>query len=139
MVEQNLRQLLRNLSPGLSEGKCWVGTFSESQVMGLSGYLQYIICIFREKEGLTAVFQEEVKGELERYTEKKIEGPFALITLQVDSRLMAVGLLAKVSETLAKEKIPANAFSAYFHDHLLVPYEKKDAALAELKKLQKSS
>ena len=139
MAEQTLRQLLRGLSPGISEGKFWVGTFPESQMMGLAGYLQYITCIYREKEGLTAVFQEEAKEELERYTEKKVEGPFALITLQVDSSLMAVGLLAKVTEALAREKIPVNAFSAYFHDHLLVPFEKKDEALAALKKLQKSA
>jgi hypothetical protein len=138
-MADDLKQLLRSLSPSLSEEKYCIGTFSEGQMMGLANYLQYIICIFREKEGLTVVFEEIAKEQLERYTESKIEGPFALITLEVDSSLLSVGLLARVTDALANEKIPCNAFSAYNHDHLLVPYEKKEAALAALVKLQKSA
>jgi uncharacterized protein len=133
------RALLKNLSPSLAAGKYFVGTFPEAQMMGLASYLSYIICIFREEEGLTAVFRQEAKEELARYTEKKMEGPFALITLQVNSSLLTVGLLASVAGALAKEGIACNAFSAYHHDHLLVPYEKKDAALVALKKLQTSA
>jgi len=134
----DLQQLLRDLSPTLSDGKYFIGTFSESQMMGLANYLNYIICIFREQEGLTAVFEEKVREPLSIYTEKKIEGSFALITLGVQSPIMSVGLLARVTDALAKEKIPVNAFSAYHHDHLLVPYESRDQALATLKKLQKN-
>ena len=138
-MADNVSALLKNLLPALSEGKFFVGTFPEAQMMGLAGYLSYIICIFREDEGLTAVFREEAKEELGRYTEKKMEGPFALLTLQADSSLFSVGLLSRVTGALAKEGIACNAFSAYHHDHLLVPYEKKDAALVALKNLQKSA
>jgi len=78
---------------------------------------------------------EEVKEEMGEITDEKIEGPFALITLKVHSDLMAVGFLAKITEALAKEGISVNAFSAYFHDHLLVPYGKKEGALKTLKGL----
>ena len=138
-MENEFRVLLKNLSPALSESKYCMGSFSEAQMMGLAGYLQYIVCIFREEEGISAVFQETAKDELARYTEKKMEGPFALLTLKVNSSPFSIGLLARVTEALAKEKIPCNAFSAYHHDHLLVPYEKREAALAALKKLQKSA
>jgi hypothetical protein len=74
---------------------------------------------------------------MESISEKEAAGPFALITLTVNSDLFEVGLLAAVTAALAKEKIPCNAISAYHHDHLLVPYEMKDKALALLKKLQK--
>jgi hypothetical protein len=134
-----LKQLLRGLSPSLAEGKYFVGTFPEAQMVGLANYLQNIICIFREEEGLTAVFWEVVREPLSIYTEKKIEGPFALITLKANSSLMSVGLLARVSAALAKEGIACNAFSAFHHDHLLVPYESREKALAALKKLQKSA
>jgi len=134
----DLKRLLRSLSPALSEGKYFIGTFPEAQMMGLANYLQHIICIFREKEGLTAVFEEAAQEPLSIYTEKKIEGPLALITLGVQSPLMSVGLLARVTDALAREGIACNAFSAYHHDHLLVPYEKRDQALAALKKLQRN-
>ncbi len=137
-MENDLRALLKSLSPSLAEGKCFIGTFPEAQMMGLANYLNHIICIFREKEGITAVFEEAASEPLSIYSEKKFVGPFALITLQADSPLLSVGLLARVTETLAKEKIPVNAFSAYHHDHLLVPYEKREAALSALKKLQKN-
>lgn len=138
-MADELRALLSSLSPSLSEGKYFIATFPEAQMMGLANYLQHIICIFREKEGLSAVFGEAAREPLSIYTEKKIEGPFALITLEVNSSLLSVGLLARVSAALAKEGIACNAFSAYHHDHLLVPYEKRDQALAALKKLQKGA
>ena len=138
-MADDLRSILKSLSPRLNEGKYFMGTFSEAQMMGLAGYLQYIVCIFRESEGITAVFREEAKDAMSRYTDRKMEGPFALITLDVVSSLFSVGLLARVADSLAKEKIPCNAFSAYHHDHLLVPYDKREAALAALKKLQKTA
>jgi len=138
-MADELKQLLRSLSPSLPDGKYCIGTFDEAQMMGLANYLQYIICIFREKEGLTAVFEEKAREQLSIYTEKKFEGPFALITLQANSPLLSVGLLAKVTGALAAEGIACNAFSAFHHDHLLVPFELREKALAALKKLQKSA
>jgi hypothetical protein len=136
-MASDLQQLLRALSPALADGKYFVGTFPEAQMMGLANYLQYIICIFREEEGLTVVFEEKAKEALSIYTEKKIEGPFALITLGVQSQLLSVGLLARMTDALAREGIACNAFSAYHHDHLLVPYESRERALAALQRLQK--
>ena len=137
MAAQGPGYLLRRLSPSLADGKYCYASVDESQLMAVANYLGYIACIFREEEGLTLVFSDEIKDEMESISQVKLAGPFALITLKTNSDLMAVGLLAKVTAALAKEKIPANAFSAYHHDHLPVPYEKKDAALASLKKLQK--
>ncbi|MCX6770236.1 MAG: ACT domain-containing protein [Candidatus Micrarchaeota archaeon] len=133
-----LSLLLRTLSPEADEKKYFIGTFGESQMMGLAKHLAHIVCIYREKEGLTAVFSEEIADDLARYTEIKMVGPFALITLQAISPLLLVGLLAKLTTALSKEGIPVNAYSAYYHDHLLVPFEMKDNALAVLKKLEKS-
>ena len=108
-------------------------------MMGLAGYLKCISGIFREREGITAIFSEEAQVALSLYTRTKIQGGFALITLDVISPLLSVGLLARVTEALAREKIPVNAFSGYYHDHLLVPYDKREAALSALKKLQKTA
>ena len=124
----------KKLLPALSGGKYFIGTFSEAQMIGLANYLSYIICIFREDEGLTAVFREEAKGELARYTEKKMEGPFALITFRAETSLQDVGVTAEFSTALARAKIPANVYAGYHHDHVLVPFELREAALAALKK-----
>jgi hypothetical protein len=135
--QDEIRLLLHSLSPSLSEGRYCIGTFDEAQLMGLAGYLKYIIGIFREKEGITAVFSDEIREEMALYTSTKIAGPFAQITLGVVSPLLSVGLLSKVTESLANEGIACNVCSAFYHDHLLVPYEKREAAMAALKKLQK--
>ncbi|VVC01581.1 ACT domain protein [uncultured archaeon] len=137
MAAQDISSLLKKLSPSLAEGKYYYATVEESQLMSVANYLSRIICIFREVDGLTIVFSGEIEEEMQSISQEKLSGPFALITLRVNSSLMAVGLLAKVTGALAKEGIAANAFSAYRHDHLLVPYEKKEAALSCLKNLQK--
>ena len=117
-----------NLRPEVAEGRFFFGIFPESQLMGIAGYLNYFVAIVRENEGITAVFEEAAKEPLTAYTEKKFVGPFALITLTAATDLHAAGITAAVSSALAKEKIPANAFAGYYHDHLLVPYSSKEKA-----------
>lgn len=126
------------MKPTLAKGKFYMASVDESELMTLAGYVDYITDIFREKEGISIVFSEDIREEMEELTKEKISGPFALITLDVYSDPMAVGFLAKITEALAKEKISVNAFSAYHHDHLLVPYERKEDTLKTLEKLQES-
>jgi uncharacterized protein len=56
----------------------------------------------------------------------------AWLTLTVHSSLEAVGLTAAVSERLTREAIPCNVLAGYHHDHLLVPVERVDDAIAAL-------
>lgn len=56
----------------------------------------------------------------------------AWLTLEVDSALDAVGLTAVVATALAAEDIPCNVLAGYHHDHLLVPVEQSDLAIAVL-------
>ncbi|WP_226467274.1 ACT domain-containing protein [Luteimonas panaciterrae] len=60
----------------------------------------------------------------------------AWLTLGVHSALHAVGLTAAVSAALAARGIPCNVLAGFHHDHLLVPSERRDEALAALAKLQ---
>jgi hypothetical protein len=136
MAEKDLNKLLAQINPQLREGKFYFASVDEGNLMSLANYLDYIAAIFREDEGLTIVFRDDVKAEMVELSEKKIHGPFALITLGVNSDLDAVGFLAKITEALAKEKISVNAFSAYHHDHLFVPFERKEDALAAIGKLK---
>ena len=132
----NLKKLLKDMQPKMAKTKYFMASVGGGELMALANYLDYIICIYREKEGLTVVFEEDIKDSISGMTEK-MAGPFALITLDVYSDLMAVGFLVKIADALAKEKISVNAFSAYHHDHLLVPWERKEDALKALERLGK--
>ena len=57
---------------------------------------------------------------------------FAWLTLSVQSSLDAVGLTAAVSARLAAVGIPCNVLAGYHHDHLLVPVDRVDDAIAVL-------
>ncbi len=130
--ESDLEKLLNNMEPALMDGQYYFATVDESQLLTLSGYLDGISAIYREKEGLSIVFTADLKNVMARLSDKEIVGPFALISLTVHSDLNAVGLLAKITTTLAKEGISVNAFSGYYHRHLYVPYARKDDAMAAL-------
>jgi hypothetical protein len=137
MAETDLGKLIKGMSPRLVGARYFMASVDESQMMELANYLDFILAIFREEEGLSIVLSEDIKSEVSSLTETPLAGPFALITLSVNSDLMAVGFLAKITAALAGEGISVNAYSAFSHDHLLVPYERKDAAMAALARLSK--
>jgi hypothetical protein len=57
------------------------------------------------------------------------------ISLTVHSSLAAVGLTAAVATALAREGISANVVAGSYHDYLLVPWDRRDAAMAALAEL----
>jgi hypothetical protein len=77
--------------------------------------------LIREEEGTTAIVAGERAG-----------APFARITLMVHSALEGVGLTAAVSGALAQAGIACNVVAGYHHDHLFVPWDRRDEALAVL-------
>ena len=78
-----------------------------------------LIC---EAEGITAIVPRE-------------GGDFARITLMVYSALEGVGLTAAVSGALAGAGIACNVVAGFHHDHLFVPWARRDEALAVLREL----
>ena len=78
--------------------------------------------IVREEEGLTLIRPDP-------------SGEWARISLGVHSSLDAVGLTAELSSRLANEGISANIVAGLFHDHLFVPWERRDDALACLRSM----
>jgi len=58
--------------------------------------------------------------------------------LDVNSALDAVGLTAAVSSALAAHGIPCNVLAGYHHDHLLVPIERAELAIAILDALSEA-
>lgn len=89
------------------------------------------IAAFQEAEGLTLVV-EQAQADLLGLA---YEGTFRCITLLVHSSLAAVGLTAVISTTLTDHNISANVIAGYYHDHVFVPSERTEEAMAALARL----
>ncbi|MFH1261818.1 MAG: ACT domain-containing protein [Candidatus Micrarchaeota archaeon] len=139
MTVSDLHELIKNMKPELVHGRFFIASVGQHQLMVLANYLDYIEAVFREKEGMTLVFSEGLGDVVKPLSDYPISGPFALIMLTVNSDLFAVGFLAKITTALAAKGISVNAYSAYHHDHLLVPFERKEETMEILAALSKSS
>lgn len=126
--ETNLPTLLRNMRPAL-HGEAF-GFFSLAEAVALR-LLPEARGSFREEEGLTLILPVETA----RAHGLRPESAWALIILTVHSSLSAVGFLAAISAALAAAGISLNSVSAYYHDHLFVPWDRRLEALALLEAL----
>jgi uncharacterized protein len=62
----------------------------------------------------------------------------AWLTLEMHSTLDTVGLTAAVTAALADADIACNVLAGYHHDHLLVPFDQVERAIAALEALRSS-
>lgn len=125
MSETDLNTLLANMSPQLDPRPFVFCTVSPEMLEQLG---VVALCLFREAEGVTLILdQGQADGAGLGYT-----GLWALITLTVYSDLTAVGFLAEIAGRLAAEGLSVNAVSAYYHDHLFIPWEHRDRAMSVL-------
>ena len=85
--------------------------------------------VIREAEGVTLIAPVSVLAGL------GIDpGPtMARISLTIHSALEAVGLTAAFSGALAAEGISANVVAGFHHDHIFLPWDRRDAAMAVLR------
>jgi uncharacterized protein len=90
---------------------------------------------FREPEGVPAIVEERAAEALGLRPVFRA----AWITLTADSDLQAVGLTAAEALALAEAGIACNVVAAAHHDHLFVPAERGEDALAVLAALQDRS
>ena len=93
------------------------------------------LALFREAEGVSLILE---RGAAEA-AGFPIAAPMALITLNVYSALDGVGLTAAVATALAEAGIACNMVAALNHDHVFVPVEQADEAMAVLLALQASA
>ncbi|TIR20563.1 MAG: ACT domain-containing protein [Mesorhizobium sp.] len=124
--ETDLQKLLASMTPQLLAGTYVFATLKPGAPVpdALETVMQ-----FREREGLTLIVAEdEAKAA-------GLTGTFRcrMITLDIHSSLEAVGFLAAITTRLAAAGI--GPISAFYHDHLFVPAERADEALAILRAL----
>ncbi len=127
----DLDLLLRSLEPSLDPAVYAFVTVKRS------GALRSVpvFASVREPEGLSAVILE---------TDAALLGlpvffRASWITLTVQSDLHAVGLTAAVSHALSSAGIGCNVVAGALHDHLFVPVERGQDALAVLRHIQRQA
>lgn len=62
-------------------------------------------------------------------------GGWALISLGLETALAETGIAARVSAALDAAAIPANLVAAYHHDHVFVPWERREEAAILLREV----
>ena len=107
--ESDLEQLLKTLNPILHPDRY---TFAQSSEPVLP---PNAFALVREDEGVTIITTDPA-------------GEWAHISLGVHSSLEAVALTAELSRRLSEAGISTNIVAALRHDHLFVPWDRREEA-----------
>ena len=127
---RDLATLVKNMRPILSRDTFVFVTLMDSSL------LENVTprCLFHEEEGLSAII---TRTDAEALSLENLTA-YRMITLSVNSDLLAVGFLATITSLLANEDIPCNAVSAFHHDYLFVPEHAAIQSIRLLEQLMKS-
>lgn len=132
-LAHSLGDMLAGLSPRLSDEIFQFVTFPADQQF--ANVVGAAIGWFRENEGMSLILSRDAalslgcgEGSLMRH-----------IVLQVHSSLEGIGLTAAVAGRLADHGIACNMVAAFHHDHLFVPADRAEEALALLQDLQRET
>ncbi|TIV57510.1 MAG: ACT domain-containing protein [Mesorhizobium sp.] len=130
--ETDLQQLLASMTPRLYPEVYVFATLPPGAVLpeGVEPVMRFI-----EREGTTLILAES------QAKPAGLAGTFRcrMITLDIHSSLEAVGFLAAITAKLAAADMGVNPVSAFYHDHLFVPAERAEEALAILGQLAAES
>lgn len=125
--ETNLAALMKDMSPVLHwETFVFVTTTRNFEHLDIRPKMQ-----FREEEGTTLIL---TRTEAEQHGFACVY-PSRMITLNIHSSLEAVGFIAAIATKLAAEGISVNPVSGFYHDHIFVPHDRADDAIAILLEL----
>jgi hypothetical protein len=94
--------------------------------------------LIADKDEVSLVIPHEAVEEFERRLPGKSVSstPYRLITFDLELDAALVGFMAKISTTLAQANVSIIPFGAFSRDHLLVPRDQIEVALATLRRLQ---
>jgi uncharacterized protein len=119
--ERDLAQLVRGMTPVLDPVPyVYCLAADDTLVAGA-------VALMREAEGVTVILPAALANPGLRPV-----FPCRRITLTVHSSLEAVGFMAAISAALTRAGIGCNPVAGYYHDHLFVPEDKAEAAMAVL-------
>ena len=127
----DLSLLLRSMEPVCNAGVyAYVSVPHATDIAAIPS-----VAVVREVEGITLIVTED--EALQR--QLPVLFRCAWITLHVHSDLQAVGLTAAFAHALGQAGISCNVVAGAFHDHIFVPFEKAEAAMDALLRLQRMS
>jgi hypothetical protein len=124
MAETDLAVLLQTMEPVLHPEPYGYGVWAEGP-LPITPF-----ATVSEDEGLTVVapLAEMQAAGLQ-------SDPWARISLTVHSDLTAVGLTAAFAGALGREGISCNVIAGFHHDHLFVQWDRREGAVAALRRL----
>jgi hypothetical protein len=125
--EKNLNRLLSGMNPCLIPGEFVFCTLKKSSGSKALDRLMPL-ATFREAEGLSILVEKKSADA----AGLDYSGIFRGITLQIHSDLQAVGFTAAIASALTEKGISANVIAARYHDHVFVPSDRIEPALAAL-------
>jgi uncharacterized protein len=124
----NLTTLIRSMEPALNPGVYGFTSVADNASIDP----QDVIAAIREPEGLSLILAE---ATAQRYG-LPVLFRCAWITLTVHSDLAAVGLTAAFARALGDAGISCNVVAGAYHDHIFVPVDAAERAMAALRALQ---
>lgn len=127
----HLTTLIRSMEPVLTPGD-----YVFTSVQDLAGIdPAQIIALIREPEGISLIM---AAADAERLG-LPVLFRCAWITLTVHSDLAAVGLTAAFARALGNAGISCNVVAGAYHDHIFVPTDAAERAMAALRALQSTA
>ncbi len=132
-VVRDTRAMLANMTPVLKDGEFVFCAATDAGVIARA--LSLALGSFKEEESVTLILGRVEAAALGF----SVAMPMRRIELEVFSSLEGIGLTAAVAGALAAEGIPCNMVAAFHHDHVFVPADMAERALAVLRDVQKRS
>ena len=129
--EDDLSKLLAGLRPRLSATEYAFGVVQPGATLPLQ---IEPLGTFHEAEGMTVI------APAASFAEASVEhiAGWALITLEVHSALAAVGMIAALARALADDGISTNVVAAFYHDHVFLPWDRRNDAMQVLARFSNS-
>jgi hypothetical protein len=130
--ETDLGKLIAGMRPKLNDGVYVFATLAPDAPppAGIAPLM-----VFREAEGTTLILDEEAA----RRGGVAITFRSRMITLEIHSSLDALGFIAAIATRLAAAGMGVNPVSGFYHDHLFVPADRAEEAVAILEEMAHSS
>jgi uncharacterized protein len=130
--EADLKTLIASMRPTLQPAYFVFVTLPHAQPIPIA---IDPVMVFWETEGRTLIVEHQAASQA------GLSGTFLsrMITLEVHSSLSAVGFLAAITARLAAAGMPVNPVAAYHHDHLFVPADREEEAMAILESMARNA
>jgi hypothetical protein len=125
--------MLANMKPLLTPGTFVFCSTPHARLADRAA--KFALCMFRENEGISLILDLDSAKRLGFSTDL----PMRRIVLEVLSALDGFGLTSAVSAALTAAQIPCNMVAACHHDHVFVPFDLAQQAIAILQAVHETA